>query len=132
MGKKKKGSVKFKEDGKSNKAKHRGGDGDHSKKRAAPKPGEKKTAQYKGGHGNWHWCGKDTGGSKCEKWRAHDPSECMGIAECGTNNRKTTATATRNDQRSKSTAAKKLKVARAYVAKLEQQASSGDDSDEVE
>ena len=129
MGKKKKGSVKFKEDGKSNKAKPKGGDGDHPKKWPAPKPGEKKTAQYKG-H-DWHWCGRDTGG-KCEKWRAHEPSECMGIAEGGTSKRKTTATATRNEQQGISTAAKKLKVARAYVAKLEQQANSGEDSDEVE
>ncbi|KAI2490443.1 hypothetical protein MHU86_24130 [Fragilaria crotonensis] len=50
---------------------------DHPKMWPAPKAGDKKEVEFKG-H-TWYWCGKDTGG-KCEKWRAHKPKECKGMA----------------------------------------------------
>ena len=53
---------------------------DHPKKWKAPMSCEKKVAEFKG-H-TWHWCGKETGG-KCEKWRAHKPSECKGLGSDG-------------------------------------------------
>ena len=50
---------------------------DHPKKWKAPKSNDKKEVEFKG-H-TWYWCGKETGG-KCEKWRAHKPSECKGLS----------------------------------------------------
>ena len=95
-------------------------DGDHPKTWDPPKSGEKKTREYKG-H-KWHWCGKDTGG-KCEKWRAHEAKECKGAAA------KPTAGKRGNfDKKGKTSNAKKLKVARAYVAKLEQRSTDDDTS----
>ena len=103
-------------------------EGDHSKKWKAPKAGDKKEVSYKG-H-TWYWCGKDTGG-KCEKWRAHNPKECKweergAPAESETKKRKGNSDAKKTE--------KKLKVARAYVAKLEQkrvenERESSDDSE---
>ena len=96
-------------------------DDKHPKHMSPPKTGDPKSVMYRG-H-KWHWCGKETGG-KCEKWRAHDPKECewkphdSSHKTEGQNKRKRTPTPV----------AKKLKVAKAYVAKLEQQASKDDDS----
>ena len=103
-------------------------DGDHPKKWPAPKPGDKKEASFKG-H-TWYWCGKDTGG-KCEKWRAHKPKECKGIAESGTAKRG----AEKGTKDKKQHLAKKLKVAKAYIARIEKQAAeaettSGTESDD--
>jgi hypothetical protein len=62
-----------------------------------------------------YWCRKDTGG-KCEKWRAHNPIECKWEVRAPTEfdgkKRKVTPDAKKTE--------KKLKVAGAYVAKLEQ------------
>jgi hypothetical protein len=79
LGKKGKGGGKSKPtDNKGGKQKNtKSGDGNHPKHWPTPKPGDKKTVEYKGY--DWHWCGKDTGG-KCEKWRAHEPNECRGAA----------------------------------------------------
>jgi hypothetical protein len=76
----------------------------------------------------WYWCGKETGG-KCEKWRAHKPKECKGLSDTGT---KREGDQNKNDN--KKHLAKKLKVAKAYIARIEKQAAedetpSGTDSD---
>jgi hypothetical protein len=102
-------------------------DGDHPKKWHAPKSGDKKEAMYKGHM--WHWCGKDTGG-KCEKWRAHKPKDCKGIADTDTKRERES-----NKKGDKKHLAKKLKVAKAYIARIEKQAAetetaSGTDSDD--
>ena len=103
-------------------------EGDHPKKWQAPKSGDKKEAMYKGHM--WYWCGKETGG-KCEKWRAHKPKECKGIANAGTKRE-----GGENDKKdNKKHLAKKLKVAKAYIARIEKQAAeaettSGTDSDD--
>jgi hypothetical protein len=101
-------------------------DGDHPKKWPAPKVGEKKESMFKGHM--WYWCGKATGG-KCEKWRAHKPKECKGITTTG-NKREAEGERKGN----KKHLAKKLKIAKAYVARIEKQAdkaesSSGTDTD---
>ena len=101
-----------KKDGKSKK------DGDHPKKWQAPKSGDKKEAVYKGHI--WYWCGKETGG-KCEKWRAHKPKEYKGIAESGT--KRDGETSKKGDKKH---LAKKLKVAKAYIARIEKQAAEAD------
>ena len=89
-------------------------EGDHPKKWKAPKQGEKKEVEFKG-H-TWYWCGKDTGG-KCEKWRAHKPKECKGLgADASGDKRKRDSTG--SDK--KKSIEKKLKVAKAYIAKMEQ------------
>ena len=93
-------------------------DGDHPKKWQAPKSGDKKEAMYEGHM--WYWCGKETGG-KCEKWRAHKPKECKGIAESGTKRNGET-----NKKGDKKHLAKKLKVAKAYIARIEKQAAEAD------
>ena len=122
LGGNKKGAGKSKGEGKKEGSKTTG---DHPKSWAAPKPGEKKKKEFKG-H-DWHWCGKDTGGH-CEKWRAHDPKECKGIAAPETTKGKRPTSGT---GRKKLTTDKKLKVARAYVAKLEKnKAEDGDDESE--
>lgn len=103
-----------------------GKSGDHPKKWTAPKPGEKKEAKFKGHM--WYWCGKSTGG-KCEKWRAHDPKDCKGAAAAVTPENKRKAES--SSEKKKPNLAKKLKVAKAYVAKIEQQvaeSASEDDS----
>jgi hypothetical protein len=86
------------------------GDTSHPSSWATPKDGDKKSADYKGR--TWYWCGKDTGG-KCEKWRAHDPKTCQGLALL-----KPTPGTSAGNNKGKSDN-KKLKVARAYLAKLE-------------
>ena len=101
-------------------------DGDHPKKWPAPKTGDKKEAMFKGHM--WYWCGKETGG-KCEKWRAHKPKECQGIAKAGTKRE-----GNGDNKGNKKHLAKKLKIAKAYVARIEKQAdeaesSSGTDTD---
>ncbi len=89
-------------------------EGDHPKKWKAPKQGKKKEVEFKG-H-TWYWCGKDTGG-KCEKWRAHKPKECKGLgADASGDKRKRDSTG--SDK--KKSIEKKLKVAKAYIAKMEQ------------
>jgi len=103
--------------------------GDHPKNWKPPKPTDKKEVTYKG-H-TWYWCGKDTGG-KCEKWRAHNPKDCKWTEKTpeGDNDmhkRKGSSVPTKKLD-------KKLKIARAYVAKLEQRQapdkeSSSSDSD---
>ena len=102
-------------------------DGEHPKKWKPPKAGDKKEVAFKG-H-TWYWCGKDTGG-RCEKWRAHNPKECKWEdrppTESDGKKRKVTPDAKKTE--------KKLKVARAYVAKLEKKRveddrGSSDDSD---
>ena len=70
---------------------------------------------------------KDTGG-KCEKWRAHSPYECKGIATGDPSESRGKRPA---DKKKKGSIEKKLRVARAYVAKLEQR-QRGDDDDETE
>ena len=105
-------------------------DGDHPKKWPAPKTGDKKEAMFKGHM--WYWCGKETGG-KCEKWRAHKPKECKGIAS--PSNKREAADGDRKGN--KKHLAKKLKIAKAYVARIEKQAdeaesSSGTDTDSNE
>jgi hypothetical protein len=65
----------------------------------------------------WYWCvGKETGG-KCEKWRAHKPKEFKGIADSGMKR-----DAENNKKGDKKHLAKKLKVAKAYIARIEKQA----------
>ena len=93
-------------------------DNDHPKKWPAPKSGDKKEASFKG-H-TWYWCGKDTGG-KCEKWRAHKPKECKGIAESG--KKRDGESSKKGDKKH---LAKKLKVAKAYIARIEKQAAEDD------
>ena len=99
------------------------GDGNHPKHWPAPKPGDKKTVEYKGY--DWHWCGKDTGG-KCEKWRAHEPNECRGAA---THTPAKTGKRSSDDKKKPTSVAKKLKVAKAYVAKLEQRSAEDEATD---
>jgi hypothetical protein len=94
--------------------------GDHPKQWPPPKKGEKKMVEYKGY--NWWWCGKDTGG-KCECWRAHDPKECRGGAPAPDKD-KSKAKGKRQDS-----AAKRLKVAKAYVSKMEEQNSNCSDEE---
>ena len=117
LGKKAKSGGKGKTDNKKTKPKS---DDEHPKTLDPPKPGEKKVQEYKG-H-KWHWCGKDTGG-KCEKWRAHEPKECKGAAAKATSGKRGG-----DDKKGKTSNAKKLKVARAYVAKLEQRSTDDDTS----
>jgi hypothetical protein len=88
------------------------GKGDHPKHWKLPKSANKKEVPYKG-H-TWYWCEKDTGG-KCEKWRANKPKECQWKENApGTEDKKRKGSPTGKKTE------KKLKVARAYVAKLEQ------------
>ncbi|KAI2500894.1 hypothetical protein MHU86_13555 [Fragilaria crotonensis] len=87
-------------------------DGDHPKKWKAPKQGDKKEVDFKG-H-TWYWCGKDTSG-KCEKWRAQKLKECKGLAaDAAGEKRKRESTG--SDKKNKAIE-KKLKVAKAYIAK---------------
>ena len=103
-------------------------EGDHPKNWKAPKQGDKKEVEYKG-H-TWHWCGKDTGG-KCEKWRAHKSKECKGLATDASGDKRKRESTSPDKRRS---IGKKLKVAKAYIAKMEQAAekhttSEGEDSE---
>ena len=119
LGKKVKAGGKPKTDHKKQ-GKAKDGDGEHPKAWDPPKPGEKKMREYKG-H-KWHWCGKDTGG-KCERWRAHEAKEGKGAAA-----KPTAGKRGNSDKKGKTSNAKKLKVARAYVAKLEQRSTDDDTS----
>ena len=100
------------------------GKGDHPKNWKPPKSSDKKEISYKG-H-TWYWCGKDTGG-KCEKWRAHKPRECQWTEKPpGADDKKfkrkgPSSPAKKTD--------KKLKIARAYVAKLEQKKAANENND---
>jgi hypothetical protein len=124
---KSKGQNKSKGEGKVERkgTKSKGRSEDHPKMWAPPKSGEKKTREYKGHQ--WHWCGKDTGG-KCEKWRAHSPDECKGTAAGESSESKGKRPA---ERKKKGSIEKKLRVACAYIAKLEQR-KQGDDDDETE
>ena len=102
-----------------------GKSGEHPKTWAAPKPGDKKEAKYK--DHMWYWCGKDTGG-KCEKWRVHQPKECKG-GGAAENKRSIEIDGKKTK---KVSFAKKLKIAKAYVAKIEKQAAEKDSDDESE
>ena len=104
--------------------------GDHPKTWSKPKPGEKREAEYKGY--KWYWCGKDTGG-KCECWRAHDPKECQGGAAPANKERfkgKGKRPAHPADKKGKDSDNKRLKIAKAYVAKIEQSNSESDEESE--
>jgi hypothetical protein len=77
----------------------------------------------------WHWYGKSTEG-KCEKLRAHNPKECKGTAAPSPGEKTKVESL---DKKKKPGFAKKLRVAKAYKAKMEQQAAesaSGNESDE--
>ena len=100
----------------------------HPKKWPAPKAGDKKEKQYNGNM--WHWCGKETGG-KCEMWRAHKAQDCKGLSQASGEKRKQ-VTDSSTPKKKKTNFAKKLKVARAYVAKIEQQAKDCEDNDSDE
>jgi hypothetical protein len=101
--------------------------GDHPKTWPKPKAGEKKKATFKGFE--WYWCGKDTGG-KCEKWRAHKPKECKGVAAATGGKRGAESSEGGDKSKKKERLAKKLKIAKAYVAKMEKQAAENDTSGE--
>jgi len=118
LGKKKKGEKKSDKNDKS---------GDHPKTWSKPKAGEKKKVTFKGHE--WYWCGKDTGG-KCEKWRAHKPKDCKGVAAAKTNGKRTAESTSGSGKSKKEKLAKKLKIAKAYVAKMEKQAAENDTSGE--
>lgn len=100
---------------------------DHPKKWKAPKKEDKKEVEFKG-H-TWYWCGKDTGG-KCEKWRAHKPKECKGLASTETSGDKRKRDSTGSDK--KKTIEKKLKIAKAYIARMESTADAGATSEDSE
>jgi hypothetical protein len=124
MSKKKTGKKPGKnEKGGSAKSNKSGTKGDHPKTWPPPKPGDKKEAEYKGYR--WFWCGKDTGG-KCECWRAHDPKECQGGAFASGKGKRPAST---SDMKKESDG-KRLKIAKAYVAKLEQSNSETEDESE--
>jgi hypothetical protein len=103
--------------------------GDHPKKWPPPKKGDKKKVKFKGHM--WYWCSKETGG-KCEKWRAHKPKECKGTAAPPTEANKRKREVGGGDEKKKVKFAKKLKVARAYVAKIEKEAAAANSSDSGE
>ena len=94
------------------------GTSDHPKTWPPPK-GDKKEATYK--DQKWYWCGKDTGG-KCEKWRRHSPKECTFGTTEATNKRK----GDDKSDKDKKHESKKLKIAKAYVAKIEKQQKEDD------
>jgi hypothetical protein len=122
MGKK---GGKGKSSDKGKKGEHKSGD--HPKKWPPPKSRDKKEANFKG-H-TWYWCSKETGG-KCEKWRAHKPSECKGIAAGTKREAETSKSGGKGDKKNR--LAKNLKVAKAYVAKIEQRAANLESSSESE
>jgi hypothetical protein len=95
--------AKFKEEGRH-----------HPKKWKAPKQGDKKEVKFKG-H-TWYWCSKGTGG-KCEKWRAHKPKECKGLATSAAGDKQNRELIGPDKRK---LIEKKLKVAKAYIAEMEQ------------
>lgn len=92
--------------------------GQHPKSWPPPKGDEKKEASFD--DQTWYWCGKDTGG-KCEKWRRHKPKECLGAA-APTAKR----SAESEGKKSKDRLSKKLRVAKAYVARMEKRVAETD------
>jgi hypothetical protein len=132
---KKKGGKKTAATSKGGTAKHHKGreKGDHPKTWPKPKSGDQKEAEYKGY--KWYWCGKDTGG-KCECWRAHDPKECLGGAANANKEDKEKFKGKGKRQsppdkrKKKEFGDKRLKIAKAYVAKLEQSGSGSDEESE--
>ncbi|KAI2512052.1 hypothetical protein MHU86_2340 [Fragilaria crotonensis] len=109
----KKGGTNDKSKKKANKSK-----GQHPKSWPPPKGDEKKEASFN--DQTWYWCGKDTGG-KCEKWRVHKPKECLGAA-APTAKRSAESDGKKNKDR----LSKKLKVAKAYVARMEKRVAETD------
>ncbi len=102
----------------------------HPKTWSKPKQGDKKEVEYKGY--TWYWCGKDTGG-KCEKWRAHKPNDCKGGAQASHGNKREATETSSNKGDKKDRLAKKLTIAKAYVARIEKQASEvGSSGEETE
>ena len=83
-----------------------------------PKAGEKKENMFK--KYKWYWCGKETGGHY-ELWRAHKPEDCRGGTKKGedTSNKKKRDSPEDPKKWKDQNAAKKLKIAKAYVAKME-------------
>jgi hypothetical protein len=127
----KKGNAKSKSTGGGNKKRSKGdSETKHPKTWPAPKPGDKKVAKFNGF--DWYWCGKDTGGM-CEKWRAHKPKDCMGKA-AARRDEPDKATSPKQQQsegkKGKDSIAKKLKIAKAYVAKMEQKAAEMEITDD--
>ena len=107
------------------KSKSKGGkDAPHPKTWDPPKASDKKELEYSGY--TWYWCGNDTGGH-CEKWRAHKPKECKALAPASESKSKRPIYDGKNKYDAN---AKKLKIAKAYVANLEQRAKESQDSDE--
>ena len=98
----------------------------HPKTWDPPKASDKKEVEYSG-H-TWYWCGKDTGGH-CEKWRAHKPKECKALAPASEGRSKRPAPGGKNKHKDRGNV-KKLKIAKAYVAKLEHRISESQDSDD--
>ncbi|KAI2502889.1 hypothetical protein MHU86_11558 [Fragilaria crotonensis] len=98
-------------------------EGDHPKKWKAPKPGDKKEVDFQGHM--WYWCGKDTGG-KCEV-ASSQAGRMQGLAADAAGD-KCKRESTGSDK--KKAIEKKLKVAKAYVAKMEQSVEKDTTEDE--
>ncbi len=64
-------------------------------------------------------------------WRAHKAQDCKGLSQASGEKRKQ-ETDSPTSKKKKTNFAKKLKVARAYVAKIEQQAKDCEDNDSDE
>jgi hypothetical protein len=102
-----------------------GGKGAHPKTWKKPKGNNKKEKMYNGY--TWYWCGKETGGN-CEKWRAHKPKECQWTDKPPSPEERSKRKHQADTTSSRKSADKKLKIARAYVAKLEKQKRNLDDN----
>ena len=123
----KKGSTSNKSGGGKAKSPNKTGDGDHPKNWPPPKSGDKKEKMYR--KYMFYWCGKDTGGH-CEQWRAHKGNSCRGDAKSPSNpKKKRESTDDPKKKKSDGNTAKKLKIAKAYVSKLEK-ANTADTSDD--
>lgn len=96
-----------------------------------PKTGKKKENMFK--KYKWYWCGKETGGH-CELWRAHKPEDCRGGTKKseGTSNKKKRDSPEDQKKWKDQNAAKKLKIAKAYVAKMEATCNNTYDDESVE
>jgi hypothetical protein len=128
MGKKSASTGKSKSGERTKQSGKDGGKAEHPKNWPPPKPGEKKVAKFK--EFTYYWCGKDTGGT-CEKWRAHKPKDCRGGAPPPNSDAHAAKrTASSDNKDNKKGIVKKLKIAKAYVAKMEQKVAEHDASDE--
>ena len=100
---------------------------DHPKTWPKPSKGEPNKRSYKGR--TWYYCHESTGGKCAGLWRAHSPKECKGTSFSTDHSKKHKS---ESKSGSKSDVNKRLKVARASVAKLEQEknnATSGSDTE---